>query len=211
MIYYLDTKTLMEEFTDEHSPSEILDCEFVIVSTRINARDKEENVIKSKLYSEKLIFALDSDDHYENFHMVKDEILKSPSKIYLIIKMVTYALINKKTIVLLCSKNEMKTGYLRLVAEVTEKLFEYPVIDYKKDREKTFYYDPVVVAKKIKKIENEVTKRLLKDQDNRERALKLMSKKDMKKELKKIGLYSKDMDKSDMKDMLKTFFVEKDD
>ena len=105
----------------------------------------------------------------------------------------------------------MKTGYLRLVAKVIENTFSYPVIDYKKEREKTFYYDPVIVAKKIKATEKYLLAHLLEDESNRKEAVKLMTKKEMKKELKKLDLYHKDMTKSDMKDMLQTFFVERDD
>lgn len=211
MICYLDTKTLVNEFTDELSPGEILDCEFVIVSTRINASKTDKNVTMSPLYSEKLIFALDSDDYKENFDLIKSELLKSASKMSLIINMVTKSLIEKKTIVMVCSKCEMKTGYLKLIADVIQDLFKYPVIDYKKDKEKEFVYTPTTVANRIKKVEKIVTDNLLNDADNREKAIKLMNKKEMKKKLKKMGLYSKSMDKYDMKDMLKTFYVKKDE
>ena len=210
MIYFLDTKTLVETFTKEHTRKEILDTEFVVVSTRIQSK-KEKNVFNSELYQEKLIFSLDGDDSNRDYEIVKRGLMDNERVVKFLIKLMTFVLVEKRTVVLLCSPNEMKTGYLRLVAKVIENTFSYPVIDYKKEREKTFYYDPVVVAKKIKAIEKYLLAHLLEDESNRKEAVKLMTKKEMKKELKKLDLYHKDMTKSDMKDMLQTFFVERDD
>lgn len=210
MIYFLDTKTLVETFTKEHTRKEILDTEFVIVSTRIQSK-KEKNVFNSELYQEKLIFSLDGDDSNRDYEIVKRGLIDNERVVKFLIKLMTFVLVEKRTVVLLCSPNEMKTGYLRLVAKVIENTFSYPVIDYKKEREKTFYYDPVVVAKNIKATEKYLLAHLLEDESNRKEAVKLMTKKEMKKELKKLDLYHKDMTKSDMKDMLQTFFVERDD
>ena len=210
MIYFLDTKTLVETFTKEHTRKEILDTEFVIVSTRIHSK-VEKNIFNSELYQEKLIFSLDGDDSNRDYEIVKRGLMDNERVVKFLIKLMTFVLVEKRTVVLLCSPNEMKTGYLRLVAKVIENTFSYPVIDYKKEREKTFYYDPVVVAKKIKVTEKYLLAHLLEDESNRKEAVKLMSKKEMKKELKKLDLYHKDMTKSDMKDMLQTFFVERDD
>lgn len=210
MIYFLDTKTLVETFTKEHTRKEILDTEFVIVSTRIHSK-VEKNIFNSELYQEKLIFSLDGDDSNRDYEIVKRGLMDNERVVKFLIKLMTFVLVEKRTVVLLCSPNEMKTGYLRLVSKVIENTFSYPVIDYKKEREKTFYYDPVVVAKKIKATEKYLLAHLLEDESNRKEAVKLMTKKEMKKELKKLDLYHKDMTKSDMKDMLQTFFVERDD
>ena len=205
----MDTKTLVEDYTNDHTREEILNTEFVIVSTRIQA-GKEENVFKSGLYSERVIFALDG-EYDRDFEIVYDKIMKSTEMLGFIIKLMTFVLVEKRTVVLLCSPCEMKTKYIELVSNVIETLFKYPVIDYKKDKYKTFHYDPVVVAKRIKKMSNYLADILLEDEDNRKKAVKMMSKKEMKKELKKLDMYHKDMSKSEMKDMLQTFYVERDD
>ena len=88
-------------------------------------------------------------------------------------------------------------------------MFEYPVIDYKKDRKKDFFYDSVVVAKRLKFYEDSLIDFALSTEYGRRMALRLMNKKDMKKELKKIGMYSKTMSKSEMRDTLKVYFVER--
>lgn len=209
MIYFLDTKTLVNVFTKEHTREEILNAEFVIVSTRVYSKN-EKNVFNSNLYQEKLIFSLDGDDSERDYEIVRKGLMTNERIVKFLIKLMTYVLIEKKTVILLCSTNEMKTGYLKLVSKVIENTFSYPIIDYKNDRFKTFYYDPVVVAKRIKSMEKYLVDNLLEDELNRKEAVKLMTKKEMKKELKKLGMYHKDMTKSEMKDMLKTFFVERD-
>ena len=64
MMYFMSTETLTEEYTKDHSLKEILETKFVLVSSRIKYPHCD-NVIPSKLYDEKLIFAMygDKDDY----------------------------------------------------------------------------------------------------------------------------------------------------
>lgn len=206
MMYFMSTETLTEEYTKDHSLKEILETKFVLVSSRIKYPHCD-NVIPSKLYDEKLIFAMYGDK--DDYKIIQKGIEDSVDKIKEVMRFVTRSLINDERIVFLATNNEMKTGYLKVVAKVISDMFEYPVIDYKKDRKKDFFYDSVVVAKRLKFYEDSLIDFALSTEYGRRMALRLMNKKDMKKELKKIGMYSKTMSKSEMRDTLKVYFVER--
>ena len=133
---------------------------------------------------------------------------KSDKKVFELIEIISKSMIFNERFILLTTKSEMKTGYLKALSEIIEDMFEYPIIDYKKDRYKSFTYHPARVGKNIKYYEDNVLKEFLSTSIGREKALEYMTKKEMKKILKKKGLYSKVMSKSDMKDMLKVFYVE---
>lgn len=207
MICFMSTKTFLNQFTSDFNSKEILECNYIPVSTRIRFND-EIQVMKCPLYSEKAIFALTGEKTDEE--MIYRELFKDPKKLVFLTDMMTYAIIEERNIILLCSVNEMKTGYLEILCKVISEIFEYPIIDYKKHRKEldSFSYNPTVVAKKIKKVKNTITKLLYQSKDNRNKALKYMDKKDMKKELKKLNMYTKNMSKSEMVDLLKFYFVE---
>lgn len=210
MIYYLDTKTLVEDFTNDHKEREILDCKFVTVSSRIVTK-KNPKIITTEFYSERILFAMEPEDEELNMNLMRDNLLKNSRNASLLIDMMTHSAIGKETYLLLCSPNEIRTGYIKYLSKAISELFEYPVINYKKDKNKVFYYDPVVVAKNISRIEKKVTKDLLKNKYNRQKLVSIMTKKEMIKKLKKMELYKKGMSKSEMIDMLNTFFVDQDD
>ena len=209
MVCFMTTKTFLNQFTSDFSPKEILECNFVPVSTRIKF-DNEIQVMKCPLYSEKIIFALIGENSDED--MIYDELYKDPNKLIFLADMMTYAIVREKNIILLCSTNEMKTGYLKTLCKVISKIFDYPVIDYKKHRKNLdkFTYNPKRFAKNIKRVHDETLKLLYESENSREKAVKYMSKDEMKKELKKMGLYAKGMSKSEMKDMLNFYFVKRD-
>lgn len=207
MIYFMDTYTLVKEYTKDHTSKEVLDTLFVPVSSRIRIPEKEPNVIGTDLYAEKLIFALTGSK--EDKEVVSRGVFEDPSKTALVMNIITRALVEKRRVVLLCSPNEMKTHYIEVLAKVIEEKFDYPVINYKKNKNKDYIYDPVKVAKKIKQVENYVITNLLEEERYRKKSLDLMSKEEMKKKLKELKLYSKGMSKSEMKDMLQVFFVER--
>ena len=95
MIYFLDTKTLVETFTKEHTRKEILDTEFVIVSTRIQSK-KEKNVFNSELYQEKLIFSLDGDDSNRDYEIVKRGLMDNERVVKFLIKLMTLSWLKKE-------------------------------------------------------------------------------------------------------------------
>lgn len=205
MIYFMDTETLTESFTKDHDWNEILETNFVLVSNRIQYR-KTDHIMYSSLYDEKIIFAMYGSK--EDYNIIRNSIEKSDKKVFELIEIISKSMIFNERFILLTTKSEMKTGYLKALSEIIEDMFEYPIIDYKKDRYKSFTYHPARVGKNIKYYEDNVLKEFLSNSIGREKALEYMTKKEMKKILKKKGLYSKVMSKSDMKDMLKVFYVE---
>lgn len=205
MIYFMDTETLTESFTKDHDWNEILETNFVLVSNRIHYQ-KTDNIIHSSLYDEKIIFAMYGSK--EDYNIIRNSIEKSDKKIFELIGIISKSMILNERFILLTTKSEMNTGYLKTLSEIIEDMFEYPIIDYKKDRYKSFTYHPSRVGKNIKYYEDNVLKKILTTPIGREKAVEYMTKKEMKKILKKKGLYSKAMSKSDMKDMLKVFYVE---
>lgn len=205
MIYFMDTETLTESFTKDHDWNEILETNFVLVSNRIQYR-KTDHIMYSSLYDEKIIFAMYGSK--EDYNIIRNSIEKSDKKVFELIEIISKSMIFNERFILLTTKSEMKTGYLKALSEIIEDMFEYPIIDYKKDRYKSFTYHPARVGKNIKYYEDNVLKEFLSTSIGREKALEYMTKKEMKKLLKKKGLYSKVMSKSDMKDMLKVFYVE---
>lgn len=134
MIYFMSTKTLVNRFMKDYTPAEILECIFIPVSSRISCNsDKYENVIENDLYSEKAIFAMTGNE-IEDRTVVKDELFKrmSYSNFLLFHDMMLEVLIEKKNVIFLCTKNEMKTGYIRCLCEIISDLVAYPILDYKK-------------------------------------------------------------------------------
>ena len=144
----------------------------------------------------------------EDYNIIRNSIEKSDKKIFELIGIISKSMILNERFILLTTKSEMNTGYLKTLSEIIEDMFEYPIIDYKKDRYKSFTYHPSRVGKNIKYYEDNVLKKILTTPIGREKAVEYMTKKEMKKILKKKGLYSKVMSKSDMKDMLKIFYIE---
>lgn len=205
MIYFMDTETLTESFTKDHDWNEILETNFVLVSNRIHYQ-KTDNIIHSSLYDEKIIFAMYGSK--EDYNIIRNSIEKSDKKIFELIGIISKSMILNERFILLTTKSEMNTGYLKTLSEIIEDMFEYPIIDYEKDRYKSFTYHPSRVGKNIKYYEDNVLKKILTTPIGREKAVEYMTKKEMKKILKKKGLYSKVMSKSDMKDMLKVFYIE---
>lgn len=203
----MSTKTLVNEFTKDHKRKDILGCEFVPISSRIRFGN-EKNIIKTKIYNYSKVFDLNNNDE-QNLKIVEDYILSKPLEIIKLVEIMTRVLVDNQIVILLCSENEWKTKYIIYVGKVIEKLFHYPIINYKKDKNKSFHYDPSDVAKQIGNMEKYATKILLKQKQNREKALKLMTKKEMKKTLKKLGLYYDGMDKYEMKETLEVFYVDK--
>ena len=112
------------------------------------------------------------------------------------------------TIVFLCGQREKKYRALNMLQEYMEMKFGFHMYDYKKyknGKEKPRVIDESYVLKKCNKIiskaEKDAKTKQLKTKEGRSK----MSKKDLKKELKKRGLYIKDMSKSEMLDMLDAF------
>ena len=191
MIYYMSTKTLVKEFTKEHSPKQILDCDFISFSQRVSACPYQLS------YSERIFFGLERDKDDINIKLVKKHILNSFDDLELIIRMITNSVVEpNKLFVLLSSPKEVKTRYPYFFAKAIEDIFHYPIIDYKNDKHKDFYYDPTLVVNISAYYNAEVQLHLI-GLD----AFEKLKTKTMKKLFKAVGIYEKGMDREEMIDI----------
>ena len=188
MIYYMSTKTLVKEFQKDHSPEEILDCEFISFSHRVVGANH------SLEYSDRIFFGLDAYQDDKNIAMVKNHLKDQFDDMVLIINMIENCIIKPdKVFIILSSPKETRTRYPYFYAKSIEELFKYPIIDYKKDKYKDFYYDPTEVLNICSYYIANIKLELM-DFNN----FKKLSKKKMKSLFKDAGIYEKGMDKDEM-------------
>lgn len=154
MIYYMSTKTLVKKFTKEHSPKEILDCDFYIFSNRIISPSN----VQSIPFSQRIFFGLSSVDGdsdklaltRSNIDLVVKHILHDPTTGIVLSDLVKKSLVEKDRIfIILSSEKETKTQFPFYLAKAIEEAFHYPVVNYNKERFEDHYYDPKDVLKRI--------------------------------------------------------------
>lgn len=213
MIYYMHSETFFEEFLNNESDRDILNAQYICVSTHIRKRDANiENIIclSNKLYPGSRV--LDKGG-YEDMRDVYYEQLNDEA-LSLIAELIRGSIEENLNIIFLCNKNEWKLKYLKWLAEFIIMEFEYPVYNYRKYIKgcPLLEYDKDKVLKKAKSISDEAKKKLYDTQrkDKRGQKMILAEYKSMsKKELKKIcideELYYEGMSKQEMLDMLEAF------
>lgn len=205
MMFYMNSKVFEKFFLDIEDDDDILDAQYVIVSTRIRVSDREcDNIInaKSDLFPElDVCSALDEDTFRERY-------LKQLSKSKALIAYLIKGSIEEKfNIIFMCSKNEDKIGYLKYLAEFCLMEFGYPVYEYKRFCQ-NLTADIHVNEKKVLHCVNEVLNKAKEDavfkmkDEEVVKDIKSLSKKQLKKQLKKLGLYEDGMDKYTMRDLL---------
>jgi len=217
MIYIMNTKTFKKIFAKE-DPKKIEKTQFIIVSGRIRKSDEEDNVIfyKKLMPSDMLLADYRNEidpDFFKNAY--KKQLDKNRMMLSIIIKGVIE---ESYTVVFLCTYTEWQLRYLQILADYIMEEFNYPIIDYKKYKLKKklpkIDFNPEYVIEAcnsvIKKCEKQRTKSLMKTKRGRKTLLDNMSEDDMKRQLKKMGLYTSGLDKHTMKGLLKEFFVEGD-
>lgn len=204
----MTTVDLMEKYS-KRSVAELEHTNYLIMSSRIRTTIERDNVLNiSTLFMNAGMlkgvgFATESDsilakEEFKNF------LLKSPKGLSIICAMIECSLLENEDTVILCTPDELKCEYLPLFAEVVSEVFTYPILRYpmvlKPDMEecikRLLYY---------KKSLKEFMLNNASDLD-REKMLTDMKKKDLKKELKKRGLYSPTMEKEDMIEILNAFY-----
>ena len=198
----------------KEKPELVLGTQYVLVSQGISYGKKyDKQIIRLGSAYPTLDAILDIDDYTsdeykkEYFAHIEDK-----NVIYTLATLVKYSIEDGVPIVLLCTPKEYKYRHLHLLADYIMEKFEYPVYDYKALKKGT---ESIVeinekrclakVNKVLKKGEKIKKEKALSNDKSRERYLKSMSKKELKEELKKRGLYIDGMDRSDMVDMLDAF------
>ena len=217
-IYIMNGKTFKKTFLKEN-PKKILDAQYVLVSSRIrrNGSSERRNIINmsKQLMPSDCILAdwrMDSDEYY-----FQDQYSKQVKGNLALLAIIVKGVIEEKyTVVFLCSKNEWKLKYLQFIANAIENYFGYPVYNYKKLKEgkiksKSYNKDFVISQcdKYIAKERKKRRKKLMSTKRGRKTLVNDMSKDEMIRELKRLGLYTSDMTKKEMKDLLDYFFVDR--
>ena len=216
MIYMMNTKTFTKIFSKE-DPKQIEKTQFVIISKRIRKTTEDPNVIFCpKLFPSDMLLADVRTGTEEGFFekRYKEYIDKNRLTLAVIIKGVIE---EKIPLVLLCTLKEWKVGYMKILAEYIMEEFGYPIINYKKYKIKKevpkglkHLNERAVLDRCDEIIKHEETKRkkkLMKTVNGRQTLLKEMNADDMRKQLKKMCLYSNGLDKHTMRELLTEFFV----
>lgn len=214
----MNGKTFKNTFLKEN-PKKILDAQYVLVSSRIrrNGSSERRNIINmsKQLMPSDFILAdwrMDSDEYY-----FQDQYSKQVKGNLALLGIIVKGVIEEKyTVVFLCSKNEWKLKYLQFIANAIENYFGYPVYNYKKLKEgkikpKSYNKDFVIAQcdKYIAKERKRQRKKLMSTKRGRKTLVNEMSKDEMIRELKRLGLYTSGMTKKEMKDLLDYFFVDR--
>ena len=195
MIYYMDTKTLVKDFTKVHTPKEILDCTFVIFSSRICPNKNMKRIS----YSNRCFYLLEEDMGF-NLRLVRKEITSSLNDMDVIIRMMREAIVfPDKIFIILSTPKEVKTKCPRILALVLEEMFGYPIIDYKNGKYLDYKYDPKECVDKLSFWSAYFNKQLI---GQNPELLKDLDKKKKKKTLKILGRYEKGMSNSEMNAIL---------
>lgn len=213
-MYFMDGETFLKQYIKE-DPRKVLRTQFVIVSSTIRkcGRYDNKNVINANnmlMPGDQLIIDYDDYKHDKNYRDAYFESLDE-HKAFLS-TLIKYAIEENYTIVFLCGKREKKYNYLKLLQKYVDEIFEYHIYDYKKykdGKESVREFNPSYVLhicdKEIKKTAKRRKENMLKNKDGRKKLFSSMSKKELKKELKKRDLYVPDLTKNEMIDMLDTF------
>ena len=213
MMLFMDSKVFRNEFLVNEKDNDILKTQYVIISNRIRKRDPSfTNIVSftSKLYPDQEVMcckdARDMEDAYYN------QLDKCCVSLAILVKGCVEEDMN---IVFICNPQEMKFGYIPLLAEYIYEKLGYPVYDYTlyaHDAHKKPRYDKKVVKKRynkiIKKDKKETIRRNATTEKGQAANLKMFSKlnkKEMKKNLKSRGLYVKGMSKSEMIDTYEVY------
>lgn len=196
MLYYMSTKTLVEDYAKVFTPKQVLESTFALFSNRIIP---ERGIIKIP-YNQTVFFALENDND-KNIQIIRNNILDNVLMINSICTLVRKSLAEPNSLnVILSSPREMKTKYPFYLAQTIENMFEYPVIDFKKGKNKSYKYNPKKVYLHLQYYSAYSNKLVFDDNPDRVDELSMKALKNMTKIL---GLYEKGMTKKEIKEILK--------
>lgn len=212
-MFHMTSKVFQDNFLTNENDQDILDAQYVLVSSRIRRRDtKSENIISAytMLFPAPNVCAtLTTRDFKDAYYEQLSGVLP------FLATLIKGSIEEGYNIIFICTKKEGKIKFLDYLSDFVYIEFEYPIYEYKKYASGALplrKYNKKDVLKKCNKILNnakkENYKKELTTEKGRERIMKQykkMSKKELKEELEKRDLYMEGMDKSDMLDMLETF------
>ena len=204
-IFIMNGKTFIKEFIKTESPDKILDSQYVLISNKIRKQGKfEKQVITHPGLYPNANLIIDYDDYNEPEYIDRyTEQVESHAAFLATI--IEYVILQKETVIFLCAKTEWKYNFMQILQDYVYEKFEYPIYDYKKiksGKEKEVAYDAGTTLKICDKVKTKAAKREREKSLNNERTrfqyIQNMTKKQMKKELKRIGYYEEGMDKEEM-------------
>ena len=216
MIYTMNTKTFNKIFSQE-DPKHIEKTQFVVISKRIRKTVEEDTVVFcSKLFPSDMLLADYRNDYEDGFF--EKEYRKYLDKTRLTLAVIIKGVLEDKyTLVFLCTLKEWKVGFMQILSDYIMDEFGYPIIDYKKYKIKKKLpklddFNERAILDRCNEIivyeEKQRRKRLMKTRNGRKEIVDNMSTDEMRKELKRMNLYSKGIDKHTMRELLYDFFVE---
>lgn len=213
----MDSKSFRDKWLTKESDKRILKAQYVIVSTRIRIHHSTK---KNLLIANKQLYP-DSDFSYALVNDGKDDATKAyfgqlRQQIPLLATFIHASIETGDDIVLLCSENEWKRmGYLSMLKKFIQEEFAYPVYDYKKfikGKDGPYKYEEKEILKECKEIMEDEAERQYEEnkltEKGRERIheqYKETEKSSLKKKVKKLGLYTPGMEKSEMIEILELF------
>lgn len=210
MVYYMDTNTLMKKYSK--LPVEVIDkTNFIIISSRIKVTKNRDNVlVASNLFINSGVLkgvGMEMDSNPElalqNF---KGFLLKEPKPLSLLCGTIESYLVADENTVFLCSPKEMNCGYMKMIAEAMEDLFHFPVCKYPEEQA----FDLEDVLTRVLYYKKEIEKLRIKKMSRVEirRYIDKLTKKKLKKELKRRKLDYEGLDYEERKALLEERFKE---
>lgn len=213
MMFWMNSKTFQDDFLSNERDKDILNAQYVLVSTRIRKGDgKYKNIIAASttLYpNNSALMKLTEDDIRTEYFDQLDE------NRGLLATLILGSIEKKYNIIFLCTKNESKLKYLKYLSEYVFMEFDYPIYDYKKysyNKIGIIEIDKDEVIQKCKKILKQIKKERNEELESTKMGrmklaneFKSLSKKEMKKELMKRDLYIDNMSKKEMVEMFELF------
>ena len=217
MLYAMNTKTFKNIFSKE-SVKNIERTQFLVISKRITKSEENDSVIfaRNLFPKERIIVDYRSSDpkYFESEY--RKQLDGERLYLALIIKGI---LEENFPVMILCTYTEWKLGWVKFLIRYIDDEFLYPVIDYKKYKTKkeipNVEFDHTRMTAVLERCDEIIKEEMKKQRKEKERTkegrsklLSEMSADDMKKKLKKMNLYSSDMTRPEMKELLKVFYVE---
>ena len=127
MMFWMNSKTFQDDFLSNERDKDILNAQYVLVSTRIRKGDgKYKNIIAASttLYpNNSALMKLTEDDIRTEYFEQLDE------NRGLLATLILGSIEKKYNIIFLCTKNESKLKYLKYLSEYVFMEFDYPIYD----------------------------------------------------------------------------------
>ena len=201
MIFYLNSRELVDYFLPYEKDKDILESQYVLVSSRILKRDAElENIVSAKsiLYPNPEAFSASTDDKFYRLYY------KQLSKqVVFFASVIKETIENNNQIIFLCTEKESRTGLFSVMEQYVWEEFSYPIYSYTEYTSNCELkdYDEKKVLKYCNKLLDKAHKKSVFQNGNEKeqsKYFKKKSKKELKKMLKKENLYYDGMDKEEM-------------